>query len=74
LGPLESARARAFGAFIFMAIFAAVFVFVLLNPSMVLQQQLEKPEGWNVIWLGPHVAIELFGSDGIVSVSCPYCH
>jgi hypothetical protein len=55
------------------AIGAAVLVFSLLNPTEVQLQQLEKPEGWNVIWLGPHVAIELFGGDAVVTVYGPYC-
>jgi hypothetical protein len=73
---ISSARAREFGGVIFCAIFAAVLaaalVGLLLHPAEV-QQQAEKREGWNVFWLGRHVAIELFSDDATVTVYGPYC-
>jgi hypothetical protein len=57
---------------IFAAVLAAALVGLLLHPAEV-QQQAEKREGWNVFWLGRHVAIELFSDDATVTVYGPYC-
>ena len=78
IASIASAREGDLWSFIFSgfsaAICAVVVVFALLNnPTEVQPQQLAKPEGWIVIWLGPHVAIALFGGDAVVTVYGPYC-
>jgi hypothetical protein len=64
---------KALGSIFWMALAAALaagLVFTLLNPTA--GKQLEKPEGWNVFWLGNHVAIKVTSLTE-VTVYGPYC-
>jgi hypothetical protein len=72
VGLIWSVRNRTLELFIYFVIFF-VFVWFVAQLPPEYQKQVEKPQGGNVFWLGPHVAIELFSGDADVSIYGPYC-